>query len=167
MRALLILAIAFSGCAAGKSTAQKDHPMTEPQVTAGPPTLVYKTKKDYSNNVPVLLSEDKRRIVSYPHPADIRNADGYRPAPTALAGGYLLDNRGIGLNVAFLKLTWDEYAKMEKAPPLAEMMDLIADDDPLTELCNCGSRQAFAEPEQQLNALISTGQLRSKCKVIR
>ena len=33
----------------------------------GPQTIVYKTKKDYYNLVPVLLSDDKTEIISYPH----------------------------------------------------------------------------------------------------
>lgn len=160
--------ITIAGCTAGNSLGQQKNnsALIQPQYTAGPPTLVYKTRKDYSNNVPILLSENKKQIVSYPDPRDLKSEQGY-PKPTALQQGYLLDNRGIGLHVAYLKLTYEEYAALEKAPALAQLMDLIIDSDPLTELCNCGNRQAFGDAEQQLNDLISADRLRKACKVIK
>jgi hypothetical protein len=160
--------ITIAGCTAGNSLGQQKNStaLIEPQYTAGPPTLVYKTRKDYSNNVPILLSEDKKHIVSYPDPRDLKSEQGY-PKPAVLQHGYLLDNRGIGLHVAYLKLTYEEYAALEKAPALAQLMDMIIDSDPLTELCNCGNRQAFGDAEKQLNSLISAGKLREACKVIK
>jgi len=129
--------------------------------TPAPPALVYKTRADYIQLVPVMLSEDKTEIVSYPHPSDVSN----RPVPTQLAGGYLLDNRGIGKNVAFLRLTYEEYAKLDEAPKLTELYDLIIDKDPLTELCNCGNKKAIKKPEEELNELIAAGKLREICRV--
>src|ERR1044071_4992028 len=83
-----------------------------PQFTPGPPAIVYKTKADYSNYVPVILSEDKSKIVSYPDPKDVQSA-----APVKLKNGYLLDNRGINKNVAFLRWTYEEYKKFPVAFP--------------------------------------------------
>jgi hypothetical protein len=40
--------------------------------SAQPHLLVYKTKGDYKNYVPVMLSDDKSRIISYPDPKDIK-----------------------------------------------------------------------------------------------
>src|SRR5580693_4313855 len=69
---------------------------------ASPSAVIYKTKGDYSKNVPVTLSDDKSKIVSYPAVQDIyyKGALAY---PTPLAKGYWLDNRGINVNSAFLK----------------------------------------------------------------
>lgn len=134
--------------------------------TPGPSVMVYKTKKEYSNFVPVILSDDKSSIVSYPAPADVKDGDGLR-LPIALKDGYLLDRKGINKNVAFLKLTYAEYAALEKAPSKASLMELIMDSDPLTELCNCGNKNAFEDETAQLNALIVSGKLRTECKVLK
>lgn len=160
--------LALAGCKSSRALAQQENKNTVilPQFTTGPPALLYKTKKDYSGLVPVLLSADKTRIVSYPDPRDFSNTGKY-PVPLRLEKGYLLDERGIGLSVAYLKLTYEEYAALPKAPSLQEIMQLIVDKDPLTELCNCGNRLAFRDPETQLNALIRSGKLKTTCKVIK
>ncbi|RYE23479.1 MAG: hypothetical protein EOP51_10340 [Sphingobacteriales bacterium] len=106
----------------------------------GPKLVVYKTKGDYSNMVPVGLSEDKSRIVSYPAPTDIKVAGGYLK-PSKLAKGYLLDNQGIGKNVAFLNISYEAYAKMDQLSR-DELYTKIADKDPLVELYDCGQRNA-------------------------
>jgi hypothetical protein len=134
--------------------------------TSAPPVLVYKTKADYSQLVPVLLSDDKTEIVSYPHPTDLKTGSGY-PLPAILHSEYLLDNRGINKNVAFIKLTYQEYAKLEKAPSLKELYSLIIDKDPLNELCNCGTKNAFSDVQKQVNLLIDKKTLKSVCKVIK
>jgi hypothetical protein len=138
----------------------------EPQYTAGPPTIVYKTKEDYSNLVPVLLSGDKTKIVSFPHQSDLKAGDNYL-TPTSLKGGYLLDNRGINANVAFLKLTYEEYSRLTTPPSLDELFKLISIKDPLLELCNCGNRNAFTNVADQLNQMIEAKVLREKCKVAK
>lgn len=169
MRLNIIAFIAFitvAGCTTGNSLVGQTGKakIVQPQYTAGPQTLVYKTKKDYSNNVPVLLSDDKMSIASYPDPKDFKNKT---PKPTKLKNGYLLDNRGIGLNVAYLKLTYAQYAALPKAPSKDELMQMIIDKDPLTELINCGNRYAFKDVVTDLNTLIQSGQLRKVCKVVK
>lgn len=134
--------------------------------TSGPPALVYKTKADYSNLVPVMLSDDKAVIISYPHPSDLGKGDAVK-TPTALKQGYWLDNKGIGKNVAFLKLTYAEYAALKEAPSLEEMMGMIVDKDPLTEMCNCGNKAALSSAVDQLNNLIDSGTLRLKCLPVK
>ena len=128
------------------------------------PTLVYKTKQNYDNLVPVLLSDDKTEIVMYPAPTDIYY-QGQLALPTKLEQGYLLDNRGIGNNVAFLKLTYQEYAKLEKVPLLTELYKMIVDKDPLLELYECGGRQDFTNIISQLNKAIKNGKLSDYTKV--
>lgn len=126
------------------------------------PTLLYKTKGDYHDLVPVTLSDDRRSIVAYPAPTDVAGTQ-----PTALAQGYWLDNRGIGPHVAFLKLTYADYARLAKAPTLQAMDTLIVDRDPLTTYCDCGPRSTYTNPSADLNALITAGNLPSRCKVLK
>lgn len=117
------------------------------------PTLIYKTKGNYDNRVPILLSDDKTEIVAYLAPTDLYYA-GKLALPTKLKRGYRLDNRGIGPNVAFLKLTYSQYQKLAKAPSLPELYALIVDKDPLLELYDCGDRANFKHIERELNQAI-------------
>jgi hypothetical protein len=138
----------------------------KPQFTPGPTALVYKTSSDYNNLVPILLSDDKTEIISYPHPKDIKVGSGYQ-LPTLLNNGYLLDNRGIGKNVAFLKMTYEEYSKRTDPPSLNEMYALIFDKNPLTEICDCGNKNAFTDIIAQLNQIIDNKTLKAKCKTLK
>jgi len=112
-----------------------------------PPIIVYKTTKDYSKNVAVTLSDDKTRIVSYPAPSDV----SARSYPTALSKGYWLDNRGISQNTAFLSITYEEYAKLKKAPKLEELYAMIIDKNPIKKMYLCGRGSSTVS---ELNALI-------------
>ncbi len=134
--------------------------------TAGPTTYVYKTTKDFSNHVPVMLTDDKTDIASYPHPTDVYY-QGKLAKPYTLENDYLLDNRGIGANVAFLKLTYEEYAELEEVPSKAELMEMVIDKDPLLELYHCGNRHHFKDEKSDLNTLIKAKMLLKKCKQIK
>ena len=59
--ALLVTVTAFS---------VRSFNMSRPAVSA-PPLVIYKTKKDYSKNIPVILSDDRTKVVSYPDVKDI------------------------------------------------------------------------------------------------
>jgi len=131
---------------------------------AGPKTIIYKTKKDYNNFVPVTLSEDKSKIVSYPHPKDVFYK-GELAYPTELNNRYLLDNRGINSNVAFLNITYEDYSKLEKVPLLNELFSMILDKDPLIEIYNCGNRYTFKNEIFDLNKLIENNGLKN-CKCL-
>jgi len=132
-----------------------------------PHILVYKTKANCVNLAPIILSDDKTTIVSYPHPEDIKTDRGYL-LPTFLNSGYLLDNKGIGKNVAFLKIAYEEYAKLQNAPSLIELYELITDKDPLIELYDCGIKTALPDVEIiRLNKLIDNNSLRITCKLIK
>jgi len=130
---------------------QKDHPSM-----ATPPALVYKTRKDYSKNVPVRMNAQKTKIMSYPHPTDIFY-QGKLAYPTPLAGGFLLDNRGIDENVVFLSYTYESYSQLKEAPTMEQLMNSIVDKLPLVELWNCGSRISFKDEVTELNILIEKG----------
>jgi hypothetical protein len=160
MRKILVILIAFFACKGQNSKS------FVPDFISGPPTIVYKTKGDYNKLVPVLLSNDKSEIISYPHPKDLM-VGGQLALPTILEKGYLLDNRGVGENVAFLKMTYEEYSKLENAPSLKEMYSLIIDKDPLMELCNCGNSKVFSDKVNQLNKVIKADILRTTCRTIK
>lgn len=132
----------------------------------GPPALVYKTRADYDNLVPVIMNDEKTIIVSYPHPNDLKSSQG-NPAPVKLKKGYLLDKKGIGKNVAFLKMTYEEFAKLAEPPSMEELEKLILDRDPLVELCDCGNITRFTDPVNQLNDYIRHHSLSEHCKTIK
>jgi hypothetical protein len=83
-----------------------------------------------------------------------------------LAEGYLLDNRGIDNNVAFLGMTYDEYSMLEQVPSPDSLLKLVIDSNPLTELYNCGNRYVFKNDTADMNQLIRDGGLeRCRCLV--
>ena len=122
--------------------------------TTAPRAFVYRTKADYSNNVPVMLNASKTEIVSYPARTDVAN----KPVPTPLGDGWLLDNRGIGLNVAYTSYTYDEYVALPATPSRADLMEHIIDKNPLVEAWLCEPRYVYHGKEQELlGALIKAG----------
>lgn len=125
--------------------------------------IVYKTKGNYANLVPVRLSDDKSEIVSYPAPSDlIRN--GSLVKQTELISSYLIDNIGIGKNTVFLKLTIEEYASMKNQMLLSDLFNLIIDKDPFLEMYNCGSKNSYSNLKNELIDQINNGELKTKNK---
>ncbi|MDR1809242.1 MAG: hypothetical protein LBR34_02410 [Prevotella sp.] len=122
----------------------------------GPHAIVYKTLKNYADNVPVIMDKSRTKIVSYPAPSDVYYA-GKLAKPTALKNGYLLDNRGINEDVAFLKYTYEEYSRLQEAPSMKEMLSKIIDPYPLEELIDCGLRSQYNNEVEELNLLIYNG----------
>lgn len=165
LSAIVLCTSAIAGCRSAQEHVHSDSTVV-PQFVPGPPTMVYKTSGMYDNNVIVLLNDDRTKVVSYPDPADIRGASGY-PIPIRLANGYLLDQRGINKNAAVLTITYQEYARLERAPSRSELFAMILDSNPLIELCDCGTRTAFTSVESQLNALIQNNVLRTTCRVVK
>ncbi|MFK5857473.1 MAG: hypothetical protein QM503_15190 [Bacteroidota bacterium] len=163
---LLILSVVWS-C----KTQQKVDSMTSKKDiitidhSAGPTTFIYKTVGDYINLVPITLSDDKTKILSYPHPKDVYYK-GKLAVPTQLEDGYLLDNRGISANVAFLNITYEEYSKLDKAPSTDELFEMIVDKNPLTDLYNCGNRYQYKDEVIELNIIISEKQLKQCRKMV-
>jgi len=131
-----------------------------------PHVLVYKTKADYRDLVPVLLSKDKKQVISFPGPGDVKTGSGYA-LPVLLHKGYLLDKRGIGVNSAFLKLTYEEYSQLKELPSPAVMYDMIVDKNPLTTLYDCGIRENGENLVKELNKIIDKKQLGKKCKAMK
>lgn len=123
---------------------------------AMPAIIVYKTTKDYNNLVPVIMNNARTAIVSYPHPTDVKRGSGYT-TPTPLKNGYLLDNRGINRNVAFLNYTYEAYSKLTAAPTIEELLSRIVDKYPLVEMYECGRKTDYNNVEPELNAVIEKG----------
>lgn len=129
--------------------------------SAKAPLLVYKTKGDYSKLVPVMLSADKSEIISYPHPNDVKSGEDLR-LPMELKKGYLLDQQGISAQVAFLNMTYKEYASLTEPLPLDSMFMLIKDADPLIELYQLGFHGDYKDPEKEINGLIKKDELATR-----
>lgn len=141
-----------------KKTAETKSATGESTAKSGPPVIIYKTTKDYSQYVPVILSDDKKSIASFPDVKDVF-FKGQLAYPTPLKQSYLLDNRGIGPNVAFLDYPYKVYANFKSTPPAEELMKHILDSAPLTEMYNCGSRYDFNDIVNELNTVIEAGTL--------
>jgi len=129
---------------------------------ANRPTTVYKTKMNYNDLVPVGLSEDKLKIWSHPDPKHLQSA-----YPTKLHRGYLLDNRGVGKNSAFLNITYQKYSQLSNNIITLQMLfDNIIDNDPFLEMYNCGDRYRFKDEVKELNQIIDQNKLEESCTVL-
>ena len=129
----------------------------------GPHAVVYKTRADYSKYVPVTLSDDKSKIVSYPAPQDVYT-NGKLALPTALSHCYWLDNRGIGPNSCFIKITYEEYAKLPQAPSPDELYKLIIDKQPFKEMYDLGMRDTLKD--EQISEIVKRHKLKGYKKLI-
>ena len=133
---------------------------------AMPDVLVYKTKGNYQNLVPVMLSPDRKRVESYPDQVDVSGGSN-GPQPVQLHKGYLLDKRGVSWHTAFLKLTYEEYAKLKEIPTPEELYKMIVDKNPLTELYDCGRREPINNMVHKFNDMIDEGKIKKKCTSIK
>jgi hypothetical protein len=168
----LIIAFAlFTGsCSSSKKTdktskEEKEMPATGNVAVTGPPVIIYKTKGDYYDKVPVILSEDKTKVVSYPGARDLYKGDKLA-LPTRLNNGYLLDNRGIDENVAFLDISYENFTKMQRVFTAGQLYEMILDKDPLTEMYNCGKKSKYKDEVAELNELIDKGNF-DGCKKLK
>jgi hypothetical protein len=161
--AISIVSVACSSKKASKDTTLKQEPI--PMDFSGPPTIIYKTNADYSKLVPVILSDDKSKIISYPSPTDIYYK-GQLAYPTKLNNGYYLDNRGLTKNSVFLNITYEEYAKLKEVPLLKELYAKISDKNPFTEFYDCGNRHRLKNEVEEINKIIDGKKLKDcKCMI--
>jgi len=121
--------------------------------TPGPEAIIYKTVKDYSDLVPVIMNKDRTQIIAYPAPSDVYY-QGKLAKPTPLKDGYWLDNRGINENVVFTSYTYEEYGALTETPAINVLLSKIIDIHPLKELVRCGSRSKYSNELKELNELI-------------
>ncbi len=141
---VIIIALLVSMCSSNKQIPQNTNMQA--------PLIIYKTTKDYSNNIPIVLNESKDRVISYPSMSDVF-INGEYAKPTNLTNGFLLDNFGLSANSVFTSFTFEDYSKLEKVPTIKELMNNIIDFDPFTEMYNCGKRVDFGTTNE-LNNLI-------------
>lgn len=95
-----------------------------------PNAVIYKTNRDVSNHVSVVLTPDHMSIASFPAPSDV----GTFSTPLHLAEGWLLDRRGgIGSNTAFLTYTYSEYSALTQTPSPNDLMTAIIPGITVTE----------------------------------
>lgn len=148
---LLAACIFMGGCS---GTRKSRHLSDNSNLAMGPRVYIYKTRGDYNLQVPICLSSDKKSIVSYPDIKDVLY-NGKLITPTILSDNYLLDNRGISGNVAFLKLTYQQYAVLPATPSPESLFNLILDSDPLSVLYDCGKKSDYQNLTDDLNNLIT------------
>ncbi len=125
---------------------------------ASPALIIYKTCKDYSKYVPVTLSDDGSKVISYPDIKDVY-FEGKLAYPTKLCRGYWIDNRGIGPNSAFIKLTYEQYAGLPATPSADELYGMILDAHPFCKIYNLGNRYTYKDPVTEINRIIRKNQL--------
>ena len=129
-----------------------------------PRCIIYKTRADYSDKVPVTMNDARSEIVSYPAPGDVYYS-GALAVPLRLADGYLLDRRGIGVNTVFTDYTYSRYAALPAVPSRDELMRHVIDKYPfqaiyVTDIPLSGSKNLEA-----LSSIIAHGFL--NCKKVR
>lgn len=156
---LVILSFVLS-CGASKKIS------IQPDFSPGPHAIIYKTNADYAKNVPVVLNSAKTAVIAYPHPTDLKNGDQYL-YPSALADGYLLDQKGIDINVAYLQYTYEQYAQLKEVPSLSELYESIIDKNPIVTMYDCGNKKAFTNLETQINQVIKAKKLDEVFKKIK
>jgi hypothetical protein len=127
-------------------------------MVSSPPVVVYKTRDNYFNKVPVTLSADGKTIVAYPAQTDLMR-EGKFSYPTLLDEEYLLDNRGITPNTAFLRFSYEDYYNMDNVPDARRLMNYILDDDPFTEFYQLEPMGNNIDLVEKINQMISEKKL--------
>lgn len=100
------------------------------------PVIIYKTTKDFSNLVPVLMDENKAKIVSYPAISDISESS----KPIKLENGYWLDNIGICNNTVYTSYTVTEYSSLKYQPSVGQLQNKIIERNPFVEIYRCNMK---------------------------
>ena len=163
---MIMISITYS-CSRHSAKLVKNSKQTISENTSnsGPPCIVYKTNSDFDKLVPVTLNDQKTEIISYPAISDIYYKGNFA-YPTKLSDGFLLDNRGIDKNVAFLKLTYEEYSKLKNTPSTEELRKMIVSDNPLKEMYSCGSKYKYKNLIESIDNIIKNNEL-NKCLKIK
>jgi len=120
------------------------------------PVIIYTTRGDYSQFVPVRMNSERTEIIYYPQPSDLHH-NGQPALPVRLNQGFWLDNFGIGPDVAFLKFDYRQYMLLQTPPPVEIMMRYILDARPLLAMYQCGYRFEYKDLIHDLNVLIERG----------
>ena len=127
-----------------------------PIAAAQAPIVIYKTRGDYRELVPIQLSADGSTVVSYPSRYDLGKPGAFL-TPLLLDGGYLVDRRGVGLHTAFLKLSYEEYYALPNDPSMAELLNWVLDREPLTFLAVCDRSYFTTKSKEEFERYIAEG----------
>jgi len=120
------------------------------------PIVVYKTKLDYSNNITIQLSKDKKKVTCTPGPQDAAHQ-----RPIQLADGYLLKRM---CGDAVTSITYDDFIQSTKSYTSAEWLSFVIDTDPYLEkyeCCKCADQDTAV-----INDMIRNNQL-SNCDKLK
>ncbi|MGN0213300.1 MAG: hypothetical protein ACI4AH_00650 [Muribaculaceae bacterium] len=129
-------------------------PGTKPLAAAMPAAIVYKTRADYRDKVPVNIDGRTGQITGYPDPCDLH--PGVTPLP--LTDGYLLDRRGITPTVAFTSYTYEEYSALKSVPSREQLKQRIIDRTPLVAMYRLPMSATDAEADTaKVNQIIRNG----------
>jgi hypothetical protein len=123
---------------------------------ASGPIVVYKTKQDYSNNITIQLSKDKRKVTCVPGPQD-----AIHQRPIQLANGYFLKQM---CGDAVTSVTFDDFIKSTNSYTSEEWLSFVIDTDPYLEIYECC--KCTGQDTAVINNLIRNNQL-SKCESLK
>jgi len=153
---VLFLTTLISSCCSTRKTVNAENKAAVS--LPGPQAVIYQTRRDYSDFVPVNLTDNKKSVESYPDIKDVF-LNGELAYPTKLNGGFFLDNRGVTRNTAFLTITYKEYSELSATPSPEKIMTMIQEKDPFICMYKCGLRASFHEIEKELNEKIDANDL--------
>lgn len=160
-------AISLPACHSAKETASEPNPNEpiavvprQPEGYAGgkhmfmPRAQVYRTNGDYLNNVPIQVSADGKTVISFPAPSDITASS----MPLTLAGGWLLDRRGVSENTRFTRYTYAQYMALKEVPTVSELLASVIPGARITEMyaLTCTTQEALADTAA-VNQIIQDG----------
>lgn len=127
--------------------------------------IIYKTNKDYSQQLPVGMNAARTEVQSYPSVSDIILGDSLR-LPIGLGQGYWLDHQGIGPDHVFSHIRYDEYKSGLVSVRFKEILERLEDKHPITEMYECGDRNQYDQMIKSMQNLVREGALKSKCRQI-
>lgn len=146
---LPLLAILLVHCSSAPKEASNPH--LQKGITKR--VIIYKTRYNYYNFVPITMNKEKTEIMSYPAKEDLI-LDSMFTLPVPLEGGYMLDKRGINSQSAFLNMPYLEYYQMKELPRVDSLLSMIKDSDPFEEIYDCGSITDYSDVVKELNQKI-------------
>ena len=77
--------------------------------------------------------------------------------PVKLEDGFFLDRRGVTPQSGFLSWTYYEYSRFEKTPSPVELLNKMLNNDPFTEMYDCGTPTQYKDMVNELNQKIKAG----------
>jgi len=160
----LLLSCMLFSCQSNR-VSKKEAKALEPSFKPGPHVIIYATRGDYANLVPVVMNTEKTEIIQYPAISDM--SDYSNLTPVELKKGFWLDRKGVGVNTVFLSYTYEAYANLIEVPSLKTMLTKIVDKDPFKRMYDCGNPFSYKNKEAELNAMIKHQLVDAKCKKLK